>query len=312
MPPIEAAPAAPVVTPAAAAPPPAATIPVAAKFSDVKAARREGAELALKSSGNSPPPATPKVEIDMTDAELAKATQLSKEARESKARAKELEATVAGTAKYTEAAALIAKGQHAAAARALGLDLNAAVAEELGAVPEGDAVDPKLAEMAKKLEALETGATARAKRDAEELAARTTEVRKQDVAAVVEHVKGQAATFPFLSRSAEWVQEAYDEAIDVYPRAVKDLGRDLNAQEKHDLITAALEEGEAKHAAKAKLYGATPAVALERPGGATPPRPSARPTTFDSSMRGGTSAATTKTKTRLTFHEAKRARRNAG
>lgn len=308
--PLEAASAAaPAAAPEAA--PAAPAIPVAAKFSDVKAARREAkpGDLPVERPGTPPAPGAAKVEIDMTPEELARATQLSKAEREARAKVKELEAKAGGAAKLEEAQGLIAKGHHLKAAELLGIDLGAAVAEHLGQTPaEGEAVDPKVKELSDKLAKLEGSEAERAKRDAADLAARTAEARKTDVAAIVEHVKAQAKDFPYLSRDPAWVAEAYDGASDAYPALVKELGRELNGEEKHRLITAALQEGEAKRAAEAKKYGP---VTLERPSGAVPPRPGARPTTFDSSMRGGTSAATTKPKTRLTFHEAKRARRNA-
>jgi hypothetical protein len=258
-----------------------------------------------------------KAEIDMTPEELAAATALSKEAREARTRIKELETKAADAELTTKARALVAEGKHLDAVALLGIDLNAAVAEQLGGAPaDGAAVDPKVAELAETVKKLEAAATERAKRDAAELQARTAEARKQDVAAIVEHVKAEAVKYPYLARNPAWVQEAYDTASDLVPKVIEQIkaregaARELTPEEKHRLMEAALLEAEASHAEKAKLYGPS-GVALERPGGAAPPRPGARPSTFDASMRGGTATPVTKPKTKLTFSEVKRARRTA-
>ncbi len=253
----------------------------------------------------------------MSPDELAAATALSKSEREARAKVKDLEVKAAEGAKLEQARALVAEGKHLAAVELLGIDLNAAVAEQLGEVPgAGEAIDPKVAELAKTVEELKASAAERAKRDAEELQARTVEGRKADVAAIVDHVKADPATYPYLSRNPAWVQEAYDTASDLVPKVVEQIKaregseRPLTAEEKHKLMTAALAQAEEDHAGRAKLYGA-PSVALERPNGAVPPRPSARPATFDASMRGGTAQPTNRPKTKLTFSEAKARRRSA-
>lgn len=317
MPPLEVAPAAPAAPEAAPATPPAAapegaapTPPPRKTFDMVKAARRETAPVETPAATPPPAPGAPpvvKAEIDMTPEELAAATAASKDAREARAKVKELEAPAALVA---QAKALAAEGKHLAAVELLGIDLNAAVAEQLGTAGDGDDVAPEVKELRETVAKLKENEAQRATREAAELATRTAAAREHDVAQVVEHVKASATKYPYLSRNPAWVAEAYDGAADAYPAAVKEAGRELTGAEKTKLIEAALAEKEAEHVERAKLYGA-PSVALERTGGAPPPRPSARPTTFDASMRGGTGGAVTKPKTKLTFSEAKRARRSA-
>lgn len=284
-------------------------------FSDVKSAAMARAPAATPAAAAPvvpPDPAKPTgtpAEIDMTPEQLAAATASSKAEREARDKIKALEPLAA---KQTQAAALIAEGKHAQAAELLGLDLNAAVAELLGTAPgAGEPVDPKLKELADRVTKLTETEAERAKRDAAELQARTAAARTADVRLIADHVKANAAEYPFLSRDEAWVAEAYDGASDAYPLAKEKLGRELTGEEKTKLIKAALAEKEAEHADKAKKYGAPSPVALERPGGAVPHRPSARPTTFDASMRGGTAAAKTTQPTKAKFSDVKRARRAA-
>lgn len=292
--PIEAAPA---IAPDAPAP-----VDTTTSFEAAKAARREA-----------PPPAeTPAekpaaVQIEMDAAQLKAATALSKENRAVRARAKELEAQVAGTAKLTEAQKLAAEGKHLAAIKAMGIDLNAAVQEELGTAPAAIEVDPVAAKLQAELDELKAAEAARAERDKTEAQRAAEAAQAADVAAVVEHVKVQAGKYVWLSKRPEWVQEAYAGAAAAYPALVEKKGSALDAGERHRLIIAALDEAEEEHATRAKMYGG--AVTIDPRGRAKPQQASARPVTFDSSMRGGTAAPATKAKTKLTFDEAKRARR---
>jgi uncharacterized protein (DUF885 family) len=249
------------------------------------------------------PPAT-KAEIDMTPEELAAATALSKSEREARAKVKELEAKAPDADKLAEARTLVASGKHLAAAELLGIDLNAAVAEQLAVTPaDGEEPDPKVKELEETVKKLTQSEAERAKRDAEQMRERVAAARVKDVDTVVEHVKAATDKYPYLARNP-------DGASDAYPKVKERLGRDLTGEEKHQLMEASLAEAEAQHASKAKLYGAT-GVDLERNNGAPTPRPSARPSTFDASMRGGTATPVTRPKTKLTFSEVKRARRTA-
>lgn len=301
-------------TPAASSGAEGAPAPAAPKtFEEVRAARHAG--LAETPAAAAPPvdPAKPNVtaEIDMSPEELAAATAASKAEREQRTRIKELEGKAADGDKLAEARKLVGEGKHNAAAKLLGIDLNAAVAEELGETPApGEEPDPKVKELEETVRRLTESDAARAKREAEELQVRTKESRAADVNVVVEHVKAEAAKYPYLSRNPDWVAEAYDGAADAYPKVVERLGRPLTGEEKTRLVEAALAEKEAEHVERAKLYG-PPSVGLERRGGAAPPRPGARPSTFVASMRGGTATPVTKTKTKLSFEDAKARRRNA-
>lgn len=294
----------------------------APSVADAKAARRGGAL---------PPPAAPaapavtggatsvaevpgaKVQIDMTPEQLAAATEKSKNERAERDRVRALEERATAGETLAKAKALAAEGQHLAAVEMLGIDLNAAVAEQLGQQPaEGEAPDPKVAELQKKVDELATSAAARAKQEAEALQARTQAARAADLKGITDHVTAQAAAYPLIGKDAKALEAAYDTASDLVPGIVADLGRPMTSEEKHNLMLAALDEAEARARIKAGVKAPparTGAVTSERPRGAAPPQPSARPTTFSSDMRGGTSAAVTKPRTRTTLSDAKRARR---
>jgi hypothetical protein len=252
----------------------------------------------------------------MDEAALRAATQLSREARESKARAKELEAKTAEVAPLVAAKALVAQGKHLEAIKALGIDLNAAVAETLagpGEVKEPTAADKELARLAAELEAVKTRDAERAERDKGEDARRFEAARQADVKAVGEYVKKESGKYPYLSRSDAWVADAYEGAVEANATLVTKLKRELTDGERHNLVLAALEEGEAKRVAEAALYG--PPTTAKNPANvkADPPpsSPSARPTTFSGDLRGGTASPVTKQRSRMTFSEAKRARRES-
>lgn len=294
--------------PAAAAPVVGAEPAKTVSFETAKAERRAAAVDAPSSATN-----VAKVDggttapIEMSADELAKATALSREAREAKQRTKELEAGAADVAPLVKAKALVAEGKHLAAIRELGIDLNAAIAEELGTTP-ADETDPKLAAALKDLEAIKAAEAERVKREEAAAASAAGAARAADVTQVVEHVKAEATKYPLLARNPAWVAEAYAEAEKIVPALVeKKSGVALTAQEKHNLIIASLEEAEEEHRKKAALYGAT--VTLTPPGRAQPPKAGARPVTFDSSVRGGTNLPAPKVKTKVTFEEAKRERR---
>ena len=121
----------------------------------------------------------------------------------------------------------------------------------------------------------------------------------------MEHVKAQATTFPYLARKAEWVHAAYEDAAKAYPALVEKAGRPLNPEERHRLIIASLTEAEEFRKSEAALYAP---VTLHQPSRAATPKASARPT-FDSSLRGGTAAPAVRSKTKLSFEQAKAERR---
>lgn len=265
-------------------------------------------------AGKAAPGAT-SATIDMDEATLKAATQLSREAREAKARAREFEAKAKEAEPLMAAKALVAHGKHLEAIKALGIDLNAAVAETLAA--PGEAAEPtaeakELARLAAETEALKARDAEREKRDKELEAERHAEAKRADVKAVGEYVKKEATKYPFLSRNEAWVADAYEGAVEAHATLVKEHKRELTADERHKLVLTALEEAEAQHVANAKLYGA-PApqnptnVKVDPP----PSAPSARPATFSGDLRGGTVTPVAKQRTRMTFSEAKRARREA-
>ncbi len=265
MPPLEAAPtvseAAPVVM----------ETPAAAKFEEAKAARRESAPPPEAAK-----PTPPTAEIEMTPEQLKAATALSKEARAARQRIKELETKGAEVEPLTKAKQLAAEGKHLEAIRAMGIDLNAAVAEELGTAPPPEEVDPKAAELAKTIEDLKADSAERKKADEAAKTAAAAAARETDVKAVVEHVKADPGKYQFLSKRVEWVQEAYEGAAQAYPALVEKAGRELNPEEKHRLMVAALEEAEEEHKKTAAIYGAP--MTLHQTGRATPQKASARPT----------------------------------
>ena len=284
-------------TPAAPAAPPAPT--VAPTMEQVKAERHAGTAPPAPAAVD---PAKPAMAIiDMDPADLKAAVALSKSERDARAKLKDAEPLAA---KLAEVQALIKAGKHRDALKALEIDLNAAVAEELGAAPAGEP-DPQ-AEVKAKLAELEAAEAERKKRDEEGTAKEQAAARAADVQAVVDHVKAEAAKYPYLNRKVEWVHAAYEDAAKAYPALVEKAGRDLNAEERHRLVTAALGEAEEEHKKTAALYGAP--VTIHQPGRAQPSKAGARPV-FDSSLRGGTGAPAVRYPKTVTFEEAKRLRR---
>jgi hypothetical protein len=287
--PLESAPPAPVD--------PAAVVQPATKFEDAKAARREApVEPAAD-------PAKPAVAIiDMDEGDLKAAVALSKESRAARAKIKELE-PAAG--KVKRVAELVAAGKHREAIEELGIDLNAAVAESLGVTAEVKPEDAAAAKVQADLEALKASDAERKEREKADGIKAADAARVADMAAVVEHVKEKATEYPYLARKAEWVHAAYEDAAKAYPALVEKAGRELNAIEKDRLIKASLAEAEEFRKGEAKLYAP---VTLDQRPKSPPPKASARPT-FDSSLRGGTAAPVVRSKTKLSFEQAKAERR---
>src|SRR5262245_6504005 len=121
--------------------------PRAKTMAEVKAARRGApTEPTSVQPGQNPGASTEQkptdavsAVIDMSPEELAAATAKSKAAREAKQRQEELEARAAGGEKAASVSKLVAAGKHKEAAEAMGIDINAAVAEILGQAPEAAA-----------------------------------------------------------------------------------------------------------------------------------------------------------------------------
>lgn len=253
--------------------------------------------------------------IAMDEAALKAATALSREAREAKAARTAAEAKVAEAEPLLKAKALIAAGKHREAMTALGIDLNAAVAAELaepGSNVEPTAEAKALADMAAELKAVKDAEAARVERDKQTDAERAKSAQDADVKAVTAFVGTEAKKYVYLSRNPTWVKDAYEGAIDAHEALTK-TGKALTDADRRNLVIAALDEAEDGHAKNAKLYA--PAVAAttlatnsQVP---SPPTPSARPTTFTADLRGGTSTPVAKQRTRMTFEQAKRARREA-
>lgn len=284
----------------------------AAKTTAEVAAAAAAAEAAKKAAGAP-------VTIDMDEATLKAATALSREARESKARARELEAKATELAPLVAAKALVEQGKHREAIKALGIDLNAAVAAELAGpteAAESTAADKELARQAADLEALKARDAERTKRDEGEAAKQFEAVRQADIKAVGEYVKKEAVTYPNLAKSDKWILAAYEDATKQAPLVAKDMGKtlaDLTPEELQQIVIAALGKGERERAEDAALYA--PLAPTKNPVNVkvdpTPSTPSARPTTFSGDLRGGTASPVTKQRSRMTFSEAKRARRES-
>ena len=289
--PLEPAPPAPAADPAAV---PA----VATKFEDAKAERREAPPAPAEPAK----PADPVAVIDMEPGDLKAAVALSKEARALRAKAKDLEPAAAKAKRVEE---LVAAGKHREAIKELGIDLNAAVAEELGTAPVPKPEDAEAAKVKADLEALKASDAERKKRDDEQAAKAAETAKVNDMAAVVEFVKEKATDYPYLSRKAEWVHAAYEDAAKAYPALVEKAGRDLNPQERDRLIKASLAEAEEFRKGEAALYAP---VTMHQSSRAKPPAASARPV-FTSSLRGGTAAPVVRAKTKLSFEQAKAERR---
>jgi hypothetical protein len=280
----------------------------AVTLEEVRAARK-AAEASKAATTETPKTETPKTDapkIDVKPDEVTQFARLSKELREAKAALKAAEAkgSVAGVAEKVQK--LIAEGKHLEAMAAAGINLDAAVTQQLSLAPGADASGKTDAE--KKLEDLERRFAEQDKtneqRNAEASAARV----EQAVKIVGDHVTKNAAEFKYLARNPEWVKEAYLGAETAYAEITKD-GATLTAAQKDKLVLDALALAEKRHAATAKLYaeshggdlgqGAKPTV--------SPPQTASAPATFDASMRGGTVRPAVKGK--LTWDELRTRRR---
>lgn len=324
--PIEATEPLPTVDPSAPAKdgPPTIESARAARYAATAAAAPGAAGADPAAAGNTKPPAdagAPKPDagstatIAMDEAALKAATALSREAREAKAARAAAESKVAEAEPLIKAKALIAAGKHREAMTALGIDLNAAVAEELaepGASVEPTAEAKVLAEMAAELKAIKDAEAARVERDKQTDAERAKAAQDADVKAVTAFVGTEAKKYVYLSRNPAWVEDAYQGAIEAHETLTKS-GKTLTDADRRNLVLAALDEAEEGHAKNAKLYGVAPAATTPATNSQvpSPPTPSARPTTFTADLRGGTSTPVTKQRTRMTFEQAKRARREA-
>lgn len=278
-----------------------------------------------------------KVPTDITDAQLANFTKLNRDLRTARERVKELEATNATAtgpaAQLAAALKLKAEGKHFEAIRVLGLDFDAAAAEVLRLEEEKSTTDPKLRELQdkidpeikalrEKLAALEEGQTKTKEQIDTDTKAKQAEAREAGITKIIADVTAAAETFPYLSQSADFVKEALKEADAAYdiiiankreeaeargkdPKAVR-----LTDEEKNNLLRAALEEGEAQHAARAKLYAKAvkkPAAVKVAAGKDADEEADKAPTTIDSSVRGNVTRLQPRTK--KTLEEIKQERR---
>lgn len=273
--------------------------------------------------------------VDIPKEKLTEFTKLNRDLTTTRARVRELEAKAVPVAAKLEAAQkLAAEGKHFEAIKAAGLDFDAAAREVLMQEAEEKETDPKvkaladqLAETRAELDKLKDGTTKDRERIDADAAARRKAERAAGEARIFEEIKAAAERFPYLSKDKGFVTEALDPLDDgvdaagnpvpgAYTLARRQLGRDLTDQEKNSLIRAALEEGEERHAARARLYGLEPA----KPKAKAEPKPAetaakpedkaaATPTTVDAGMRG--SAGVVKPRGKTTLAEIKAARRAA-
>lgn len=225
----------------------------------------------------------------MDPAALKQFTTLNRELRAARAKQKEAEDRVAAFAKLERAQTLAKEGKHYDAAREAGIDVDAALAELLGA--KGAPENAELRAITAKLEALEKAREAEAKTrdEAEKRAAAAEDERGR--AAVVAHVGREAAKYPHLAKAPELVHAALKDADAAYAKLKTD-GADLTADEKNALILDALAAHEEKWA---KTFGA-------------PAKPVAG---FGAELRGNVTEAATGQRKAMTFAEVKAARQAA-
>jgi hypothetical protein len=286
----------------------------APSFADIVAARRNAANTnaqppvteAPKTEAPAPAaPAAKSVEVDIDEKALDQFVGLTKELRNTRAKAKELEAKAEITAKAEKFAALLAEGKTLEAFELYGADVfDKATQQALGVKPS--APDP-LQQVQTELEKLKSDAAAKdAKAEADKKAAEEAQV-EANRGKVVAEVTAHADAFPFLAAKPEKIREALKEADNVYEQLTKEYKRELTAAEKDGIIRAAIEEGEHQ---LAKLHEELTTAASRRkaPAGGAPA--SSAPTTFSGDMRGGGTNPTAPTK-KLTFEEVRKQRKAA-
>lgn len=293
-------------------------------FADIAAARRSAANAlpppaprpeepkastTPAGTGTEPPkpetapgPGTPPgnaVEVDIDENALGQFVGLSKELRQARARAKELEARAAAADKHDQITKLLAEGKALEALQLLDpTAFDKATAEALGTKPTNDPVADLKAEMEK----LKADKAAEDKAKAEAQAKEQAAHDEAERAKIVDEVSKLSDKFPFLAAKPAEIRSALAEAEKAYEILVKENGgEDLSPEERRKLLRAAIEEGE--HRLKTD-YEALHAAASRKSGG-TDSKPETAPT-FTGEMRGGT--APTVPAKKMSFEEVRRAR----
>ena len=248
------APAAPASAPVVPTDPASSTQPIATKapgIADLKAARR----AATPAIDATPPPAAPvttttaeppppkaTATIEMDEGALKQFSTLSRELREAKAKAKDLEAKVAGFGKFEKAQALAKEGKHYDAAREAGIDVDAALAELLGnnngAPASAAQIDKKLREEIDELKAFKND-TVKEREERKKAEAEAT--TQADRAATTKFVADNAAKYPFLAKSPKLVALAYTDFEQAKAKVEAESGETMSASEQAKLMVTALQ-----------------------------------------------------------------------
>ena len=241
-----------------------------------------------------PPPAKPAepVKIDMDEKSLSQFTQLSKDVRETKEKLKAAEAKLAEFANFEKARGLAKDGKHYDAARAAGIDVDAALAELLQANP-GQQASPELVALKREIDALKAKGDETEKAQAAAKAAEAEAAIKNDRAIAGKFVTDSATKYAHLAKAPELVDAAFNDFRQSREKLEKDTGAPMPGDEQAKLLLAALDVHEEKWA---KVFGVakteTPAAGL------------------DASVRASAQPAV-KQPERMTFAQVKAARRAA-
>jgi hypothetical protein len=293
---------------------PAANAPARAPtFADIVAARRNAANAqppvtaapAAEAPKADPQPGTAPaakaVEVNIDEKALDQFVGLTKELTKTRAKTKELEARAELADKHEQVTKLIAEGKVIEALDLLGKDvLDKATQQALGTKTPDDPLAPIKSE----LEKLKADQAEKDKKAADEKAAAQAAHDEASRQKVIAEVSKLTDRFPFLTAKPDKIREALTEAEKAHAILLKENGgKELTAAENDKLLRAAIEEGEHRlktdYEELAKAATRTPAPAA--PAGGT--------TTFDASMRGGTTPTTPSRK--MTFDEVRKARRLA-
>jgi hypothetical protein len=296
---------------AVGAAPAAGETKAAPSVADLKAARRAGAVLPAVAAAAeaAKPPAT--AEVDIPAEELGRFSKLSAAKRALEQQVKDLAPKAAAAAKLEAAQKLINDGKHLEAMGLLGLDIDRAVAENLG-MPPADKKDPALAKLEADQAELKAKLEAREKAEKEGGDAAAAERATKALTDIKTRVEADTATFPYLSTNPAWVDHAMAGANEAYIAITKATGADLPAAEKQKLIQAALLEEEAR---QVKIFTETQAKIEARRGqsgqGSQGSQSAANGPglTFDASLRGGSSSGRAPAR-KLTFDQLKTERRS--
>lgn len=282
-----------------AAPPPAPGLAA------IKAARRAAAVPTPPATPNkeptsdntaaaavpAPPPEKATATIEMDEGALKQFSTLSRELRDAKKKASDLEAKIAGFSKFEKASALAKDGKHYDAAREAGIDVDAALAELLQNNPGTVTATQIDKEMAKRLEALEAKDLEREKQREEGKKQASAASIEEDRKVTSKFVVDNAAKYPYLAKSPRLVGMAFGEYQGVKATLEAEKGGELSGDENVRLMLATLATFEAD---SAKEFG--PAATTE----------SSEPTTgIDGGARAGVREPATKEPRKVTFAELK-------